>query len=74
MRRYLMICAMLLSGCDSLGFHIPNELLQGCYLDDDKPIVTVDDLTNEYSDAVTALACANGRIEAIADIYHGADK
>ena len=69
-----MISAMLLSGCAPSGLHLPDELLVGCYLDSDKPIITVGDAVASYGDAVTALACANGRIEAIADIYRGAVK
>lgn len=54
--------------------HIPDELLSPCLLDTSKPIVTSGDAVEVYADAVTAMACANGRIEAIADILHGVDK
>lgn len=54
--------------------HVPDELLSPCPLDDSKPIVTAGDAVAVYADAVTALACANGRIVAIADILHGVDK
>lgn len=71
------MCALLLSGCATpppVEPHIPDRLLQPCLLDADKPIITQSDSVNAYADAVTAVACANRRIAAIADIYHGAGK
>ena len=74
MRLFLSGSLMLLAGCSTpQGFHIPDELLSGCYVTE-KPVVSLVGAVEAYSDAVGALACANGRIEAIADIYHGADK
>lgn len=69
-----MISVLLLSACASSELHLPDELLAPCPLDDSKPIVTQTDTVDAYSDAVTALACANGRIKAIADIYYGVAK
>lgn len=65
---------MLLAACSTpQGLHIPDELLTGCYLTE-KPVVSLVGAVEAFSDAVGALACANGRIAAIADIYHGGDK
>lgn len=64
---------MLLSAC-ATSLHIPEELLRPCWPDSDKPIVTNTDAVEAYAAVVTALSCANGRIEAIAEIYGGATK
>lgn len=44
--------------------HVPDELLQGCYLEKDADATTA----TVIGDMAEALICANGRIEAIAVI------
>lgn len=74
MRLFLTGSLMLLAGCSTPQvLHIPDELLSGCYVAE-KPVVSLAGAVEAYADAVGALACANGRIAAIAEIYHGGDK
>lgn len=74
MRLFLTGLLMLLAGCSTPPvLHIPDELLSGCYVAE-KPVVSLAGAVEAYGDAVGALACANGRIAAIADIYQEASK